>query len=131
MAGNIVANDLSSSTGGIPSLGGSNVENRMCSAWVNFDGSGTVSIRDGYNVSSITDNGTGNYTVNFSTVMSSADYSTQATGGSASTYNPNPGIWTAFLNGTATTSSVRVMFGYGVNNTIYDGDIIQVQVFGN
>ena len=33
--------------------------------WVNFDGEGTVSIRDDFNVSSITDNGTGDYTVNF------------------------------------------------------------------
>jgi hypothetical protein len=36
-----------------------------CRAWVNFNGSGTVAIRDSKNVSSITDNGTGNYTVNF------------------------------------------------------------------
>ena len=43
-------------------------------AWVNFDGSGTVSIRDSYNVSSITDNGAGDYTVNYTNVMSSADY---------------------------------------------------------
>jgi hypothetical protein len=38
-------------------------------AWVNFNGTGTVAIRASYNVSSITDNGTGNYTVNFTTAM--------------------------------------------------------------
>jgi len=46
----------------------------FCRAWVNFDGTGTVSIRDSGNVSSITDNGTGDYTVNFTTVMPDADY---------------------------------------------------------
>ena len=44
-------------------------------AWVNFDGTGTVSIRAGYNVSSITDNGTGDHTVNFTTAMTDANYS--------------------------------------------------------
>jgi len=45
-----------------------------CRAWVNFDGEGTVSIRDSGNVSSITDLGTGNYRVNFTTAMPDADY---------------------------------------------------------
>lgn len=45
-----------------------------CRAWVNFDGTGTVAIRASGNVSSITDNGTGNYTVNFTTSMPDANY---------------------------------------------------------
>lgn len=44
-------------------------------AWVNFNGTGTVAIRASGNVSSITDNGTGNYTVNFTTAMPDANYS--------------------------------------------------------
>ena len=47
----------------------------MCRAWVNFNGAGTVAIRASGNVSSITDNGTGDYTVNFTTAMSDANYS--------------------------------------------------------
>jgi hypothetical protein len=43
-------------------------------AWVNFNGTGTVAIRDSFNVSSITDNGTGDYTLNFTDNMSSANY---------------------------------------------------------
>jgi len=43
-------------------------------AWVNFNGTGTVAIRASYNVSSITDNGTGDYTVNFTTALSDANY---------------------------------------------------------
>ena len=43
-------------------------------AWVNFNGTGVVAIRAGYNVVSITDNGTGDYTVNFTTAMVDANY---------------------------------------------------------
>jgi len=52
-----------------------------CRAWVNFNGTGVVAIRASGNVSSITDNGTGQYTVNFTTAMPDTDYSVQ-TGGS-------------------------------------------------
>jgi hypothetical protein len=60
-------------------------------AWVNFNGTGTVATRASMNVSSITDNGTGDYTVNFTTAMVDADYvcafSVQAAGNTqASTY---------------------------------------------
>ncbi|WP_449103813.1 hypothetical protein [Pseudomonas veronii] len=46
----------------------------QCTAWVNFNGSGTVTTRGSYNVSSITDNGTGDYTINFATAMANANY---------------------------------------------------------
>jgi hypothetical protein len=45
-----------------------------CRAWVNFNGTGTVAIRASGNVTSITDNGTGNYTVNFTTAMPDGNY---------------------------------------------------------
>jgi hypothetical protein len=47
----------------------------FCRAWVNFNGTGTVAIRASFNVTSITDNGTGDYTVNFTTAMPDANYS--------------------------------------------------------
>ena len=50
-----------------------------CRAWVKFNGSGTVAINGSGNVTSITDNGTGDYTVNFTTAMPDADYSAQCT----------------------------------------------------
>ena len=49
-----------------------------CRAWVNFNGTGTVAIRASGNVSSITDNGTGDYTINFTTAMPDANYSAVA-----------------------------------------------------
>lgn len=57
-----------------------------CRAWVNFNGTGTVAIRASGNVSSITDNGVGDYTVNFTTAMPDANYSVSGSvGTSAST----------------------------------------------
>jgi hypothetical protein len=58
---------LSTASGSAPSY--------SARAWVNFNGTGTVAIRASGNVSSITDNGTGNYTVNFSTSMPDTNYS--------------------------------------------------------
>ena len=48
---------------------------QLAKAWVNFDGTGTIAIRDDFNVSSLTDNGTGDYTVTYSNAMSNTDYS--------------------------------------------------------
>lgn len=56
-------------------------------AWVNFNGTGTVAIRASFNVSSITDNGVGDYRVNFTTALADANYSTvgMASRGSSNT----------------------------------------------
>jgi hypothetical protein len=51
-----------------------------CRAWVNFNGTGTVAIRASGNVSSITDNGNGDYTVNFTNAMTDANYCIAGTG---------------------------------------------------
>ena len=48
--------------------------NNPIKAWVNFNGTGTVAIRDSLNVASVTDNGTGDYTINFSSPLSSSNY---------------------------------------------------------
>ena len=60
-------------------LNSDGTENFKCRAWVNFNGTGTVAIRASGNVSSITDNGTGDYTVNFTTAMPDANYSVVGT----------------------------------------------------
>ena len=59
----------------------------LCRAWVNFDGTGTVAIRADFNVSSITDNGTGDYTLNFTNVMPDANYCLVGTAGNGNTNN--------------------------------------------
>jgi len=50
-------------------------------AWVNFDGSGTVAIRDSFNVASLTDNGTGDYTITFTNALANANYAVAGTVG--------------------------------------------------
>ena len=54
----------------------------IAKGWVNFNGTGTVAIRDSFNVSSITDNGTGDYTVNWGTDFADANYAACITAGS-------------------------------------------------
>ena len=63
-------------TSGGNSLTTAQIYNGAAKAWVNFNGTGTVAIRAQFNVSSITDNGSGDYTINFSNAMSDANYST-------------------------------------------------------
>ena len=57
------------------------VERYLARAWVNFNGTGTVAIRAAGNVTSITDNGTGDYTVNFTNAMPDANYGQVVTAG--------------------------------------------------
>jgi len=67
----VKANDLQNASGGIPTVKGQRL---IPTAWVNFNGTGTVVIRDSENVSSITDNNVGDYTLNFATAMADANY---------------------------------------------------------
>jgi len=59
-----------------------------CRAWVNFNGTGAVAIRASGNVSSITDNGPADYTVNFATAMVDVNYATVTASGGGTTTNP-------------------------------------------
>ena len=61
-----------------------NVQEGLAKAWVNWNGTGTVAIRDSFNVGSITDNGTGDYTTNISNAMGNANYCYTALGGDTS-----------------------------------------------
>ncbi len=76
---NSTADGVAIGTGGINQA-------RLAKAWVHFNGSGTVAINDSYNMSSVTDRGTGRYKVNFSTVMSSTSYTTSGTVGNGADY---------------------------------------------
>jgi hypothetical protein len=67
----VKCNDLTNVTGGIPTVKGQQL---IPTAWVNFNGTGTVAIRDSEGVSSIGDNGTGDYTINFSINMPNTNY---------------------------------------------------------
>jgi hypothetical protein len=71
MAGTLTISTLSDGTN---STSATNCIQGSAKAWVNFDGQGTVAIRASYNVSSITDNGTGDYTINFTNALPDANY---------------------------------------------------------
>lgn len=83
-------------------------------AWVNFNGTGTVAIRASFNVSSITDNGTGNYTVNLTTAMSDANYSASCTRGDSGTGAANSAR--SLTPVAYTTTSVQVVGQVGTGS---------------
>ena len=96
-----------------------------CRAWVNFNGTGTVAIRASGNVSSITDNGTGDYTVNFTTAMSDANYGTQIT---SSPSISNLAVGCIRFGTAPTTSAVRAQVGIpGVG--FEDQTVVCVSIF--
>ena len=72
MASAVVSDNFETGSGGVPQLGGTS--KTTCKAWVNFNGTGTVAIRDSYNVSSVTDLATGDYRVNFTTSFANTNY---------------------------------------------------------
>lgn len=84
-------------------------------AWVNFNGTGTVAIGASYNVSSITDNATGDYTLNFTTAMVDANYS----------FN---GYVTAGVYSSKTANAVRIISLYN-SVTVYDSSEVNVAIF--
>ena len=81
---------------------GATEQSRLCAAFVNFNGTGTVAIRASYNVSSITDNGVGDYTVNFTTALADANYSAA---GSAGLYSGSPAGNTGLIGPSAVTAT--------------------------
>ena len=87
-------------SGGQPTIDG------LAKAWVNFNGTGTVAIRASLNVSSITDNGTGQYTVNFTTAMSDVNYSSVGMAGSQT----NSGVDNGAVCGTNRASTSNMAF---------------------
>jgi len=108
-----------------------------CRAWVNFDGTGTVSIRDSGNVSSITDEGTGKYTVNFVTDMPDSNYCAQITAqlakGAGSTDDGNntlQGVRKGVADPISITG-IRIQTGeYVTNNLAFrDNDHVFVSIF--
>ena len=66
----------------------SQVAQGRAKAWVNFNGKGTIAINDDFNISSIGDNGTGRYTVNFTTAMSNANYAVAVAGSDENESDP-------------------------------------------
>jgi hypothetical protein len=96
-----------------------------CRAWVNFNGTGTVAIRASGNVTSITDNGTGDYTVNFTNAMPDANYATAGAAGLSS----QSGYFRISETVAPTTSAVRVNTANNSGSALVDLASVNVAVF--
>jgi hypothetical protein len=125
MAGTVIVDTINSSVSGTPPVFQANGTEigTLCRAWVNFNGIGTVAIRASFNVSSITDNGTGNYTINFTTAMPDANYglSSGQSGGDTTRNN--------VILQTLTTASVRVTTNRMDDSSLQDTSIVCVSIF--
>lgn len=123
MAGTLVIDTVKSSTSGPPAFqNSSGVEiGQLCRAWVNFVGS-TATIRASFNVSSVTRNATGDYTVNFTNALADTNYGWSYSAGDATSVS-FAGVVKAF-----TTSSLRVL-GQGGTGTAFDYSFNGVSVF--
>ena len=106
------------------------IEQGRAKVWVNFNGTGTVAIRDSFNTSSITDNGTGLFQVNFSSALSNTNFCVSGMGGDAETQfgaymiDLSPGS-----NHQRTTSSVQVFTSS--SQSLLDVSFNSVVVFGD
>ena len=103
---------------------------QLIKVWINFQGSGTVAIRDSFNISSLTDNGTGDYSLNYSNAFSNDDYCLAGTAGYNSEYISN------HLNGsggatTYSTSSCRFTVKHVYNNNLSDANHVEVMIIGD
>lgn len=97
----------------------------LAKAWVNFNGTGTLAVRDSLNVSSVTDDATGQYTVNFTSAMANANYcvtvsTNQAGGNSNACYTKVD---------TYTTASVKIAIVH--TGAFQDQSIVCISVFGD
>ena len=123
MAGRVVVSTLNNDTGVLATQNGMT---GIAKAWVNFNGTGTVAIRQSFNVSSITDNGTGDYTVNFTTAMPNADY---VIAGWARNTGQGFYIVTSNTNTVLTTTSARIQTAFSTSTG--DADFVTAAFFSS
>jgi RecA/RadA recombinase len=107
----------------------STINQGTAKAWVNFNGTGTIAERDSFNVSSLDDESTGKYGVNFSSAMSNVNYA--ITGLSGGTDNDQNISLEATSNHTPTTSLYRIVNRQCSNNTIEDSSFVLSSVLGD
>lgn len=106
---------------------GTTEQKQIAKAWVNFNGTTSPgTIRSSYNVSSVTRNSTGLFTINFQNALTDANYSAVSSSGSASS-----GSCTAITLASTTSSSVQFQYQYAGGFVLDNASIITVQIFGN
>lgn len=128
--GSVLTDEVQSSTANTPPTfkdGNGTQVGTLCRAWVNFNGTGTVAIRSSFNVSSITDNGTGDYTVNFTNALPDTNFTGNVTIGDPA-YLSNTGLVYAPA-ATVTTTTYRLKVLNSSNSANIDKETIQCVFF--
>jgi hypothetical protein len=124
MAGTLVITTLSDGTN---STSATNCIQGSAKAWINYKGTATVAIRASYNVSSVTVNGTGDYTVNMTNALADANYAFVGTAGGG-TGSPNQ-----YFTGPSTSTPMSTTeFRFNIRNdaaNLVDSDTIMIAVF--
>ena len=103
------------------------VVNGSAKAWVNFNGTGTIAARDSFNLSSLTDNATGYYSVNFTSAFATADY---AVSGSCAQYGAG-GRWMMVSAAILPTGSSYGITCFNNSNVALDLEYLQNSVQGD
>ena len=125
-SGTIASTNISDGTN---STSTTNVVKGSAKAWANYNGSSNT-LDNNYGVSSVTDNGTGDFTFNFTTAFANANY---AVSGAVGNDNNADSTSTCIRPGAKTTSSCRVSINYASagTNSLYDYSDISIVIFGD
>ena len=101
---------------------------QLVKVWVNFDGTGTIAIRDDFNVNDLTDNGTGDYTITFTNAMSDTNYAVALS--AASDTAGGSGNRRIISPRTKATNSHRISCNAVSNNDAKDCVQVNMVIFG-
>lgn len=125
MAGQLTIDTLKASSGVLATQNGMT---GIAKAWVNYKGTATVGIRSSFNVSSVTYNAVGNYTINFTTAMADTNYCFEGCGAAGSETTSN--ATRAVIPVTYSTGSVNAITLFG-SGAATDFLYVNVAIFGN
>ena len=101
-----------------------NLQQGLLKAWANLDGSGTVGVNDSFNTTSITDNGTGNYTVTIANDLANGN-------GAMSGYSIMDGLVYGDVNDVSSAGTFRMRVVVGNSNSLMDPDEFHVLIAGD
>ena len=126
MASELRVDTLKDSSGS-NSVGMAYVAGGSSKAWVNFNGTGTIAARDSLNLSSLTDNGSGDYDVNISSSFAAVDYSISVSGYPSASWNQIFSI----QNPASNTTSIFSIFSASTAGTKYDTQLVTASAHGD
>ena len=129
----VKAANLQNTASGAPTIKNSSGTEigQFVKAWVNFDGTGTVAIRDDFNVSSIADQGTGRYKVNLTNAMANTNFCAVVSTGS--TFNLDAYVYSGDGTANMGTDFIRVTTRYSSEDNLHERDctIVCAAMFEN